>query len=366
MLKKVSLTAIIALTAYIGFSQDSASTKPSVVISGGADAYYRYNFGNASGYMHSNNFTSFTNSQNSFELGMASIKADLTAGKIQGVIDLGFGRRAQEFSYNDMDGDAPTALAFIKQAYISYSPSEKLKFTMGKWGTHVGYELLDPQLNRNYSMSYMFSYGPFFHTGLKADVKLNDNFGLMVGVANPTDYAAFDDASKFVLGQVSASFDKFSAYLNYVGGSYNDGVDVMGNQFGLTALATISDKFSIGYDGTVKSVKYKGSDANCWWGSALYLNVDPVEKFGLTLRGEYFSDKKNVTGYFQAGPAPDDGLSIFATTLSLNLKPSEYLTIIPEFRLDSASEEFFAKKDGNSFTGKKNTGTFMLAAVFHF
>jgi hypothetical protein len=50
------------------------------------------------GFRHTNNYTSFTNSQNSFELGMASIKADYSIGKVDGVIDLGFGRRAEEFS----------------------------------------------------------------------------------------------------------------------------------------------------------------------------------------------------------------------------------------------------------------------------
>ena len=62
------------------------------------------------------------------------------------------------------------SLAAIKQAYLSYSPSAKVKFTMGKWFTHVGYEVPDAYLNRNYSMDYMFTYGPFFHTGIKMDV----------------------------------------------------------------------------------------------------------------------------------------------------------------------------------------------------
>ena len=47
---------------------------------------------------------------------------------------------------------------------------------MGKWFTHVGYELSDAYLNRNYSMDYMFSYGPFFHTGIKMDVTAKQKF----------------------------------------------------------------------------------------------------------------------------------------------------------------------------------------------
>ena len=106
-------------------------------------------FYNAKDSGRTNNYTSFTNSQNSFELGMASLKADYAIGKVDGVIDLGFGRRAEEFSYNDQG-----AMAAIKQAYVSFAASDKVKFTMGKWGTHVGYELLDAYLNRNYSMDY--------------------------------------------------------------------------------------------------------------------------------------------------------------------------------------------------------------------
>jgi hypothetical protein len=37
------------------------------------------------------------------------------------------------------------------------------------------------------SMSYMFTNGPFFHTGAKAELTKGKH-GLMLGVANPTDY----------------------------------------------------------------------------------------------------------------------------------------------------------------------------------
>ena len=83
-----------------------------------------------------------------------------------------------------------------------YAPSTKVKFTMGKWFTHVGYEVPDAYLNRNYSMDYMFSHGPFFHTGIKLDVTLNSNVGLMIGVANPTDFSSSSFAKKNFIGQV--------------------------------------------------------------------------------------------------------------------------------------------------------------------
>ena len=81
---------------------------------------------------------------------------------------------------------AAITLFALKQAYLSYAVTDKFKLTMGKWATHIGYELADAYLNRNYSMDYMFSYGPFSHTGIKADIGLGGKSALMIGVANTT------------------------------------------------------------------------------------------------------------------------------------------------------------------------------------
>jgi hypothetical protein len=354
MLRKLmTLTAIAAAPFSFVFSQDSTK-KATLNVSGSLDAYYRYNFANAkdSGGFK-NNYTSFTNSQNSFELGMATLRLDGSIGKVGATVDIGFGTRAAEFSYNEGG-----SLAAVKQAFVTFAPSDKVKFTMGKWATHVGYEVLDAYLNRNYSMDYLFSYGPFSHTGLKMDVTLG-TVGFMVGVANPTDYTSASFAKKNAIAQISytAKSTKFKGYLNYVGGK--DLGDNTVNQVDIVLLATITDKFNIGANGSLKNVKPSGGgDANSWKGAALYLNVDPTALFGLTLRGEYFDDKKAVAGF---------ATSIFDATLSANFR-IDNLTIIPEFRLDSAKDPIFYKKD-DAATGiatSKSTGSFILAANYHF
>jgi len=356
MLRKISSLAIfsVALSNYAE-AQDSTKKSP-LNITGSVDAYYRYNFHNAKDPKNANNYTSFTNSQNSFELGMASVKAEYTTGKVTGVVDLGFGRRAEEFSYNEKNSGLGTA---IKQAYISVAANDKLKFTMGKWATHVGYELVDAYLNRNYSMSYMFSYGPFFHTGLKAEYTAG-NFGFMLGVANPTDFVTASFSKKMILGQVSASGadGKLKVYLNYQGGK--DTANTAINQVDLVVVGTLSDKFSVGYNGTMQAVKPSGkSSGDSWWGSAVYLNVDPSKVFGVTLRGEYFDDKKAVTSF---SAAAGGGTSVLAATLSGNIR-IDNLTIIPEFRLDNSKDAIFMKNSGE---GVKSTGSFILAATWHF
>jgi hypothetical protein len=350
MLRKF-LIFTLASIVFIQLKAQDSTANGNFTLFGSVDAYYRYNFQNAKDSGYTNNYTSFTNSQNSFELGMASLKAEYAIGKVDGVIDFGFGRRADEFSYNDAG-----TLAAIKQAYISYAPSDKVKFTMGKWATHVGYEVLDAYLNRNYSMDYMFSYGPFFHTGIKMDVIANDNFGFMVGVANPNDMVTASFAKKFFLAQVhlATTNTKVNGYINYVGGK--DIASVVNNQIDAVVTGTVSDKFSVGYNGTVKFVKAAGGSSNSWWGSAIYLNYDPSAIFGLTARGEYFDDEKAVAGF---------GTDIFDFTLSGNIR-IDNLTIIPEFRIDAAKDPIFFKNSDGFSPSAKSTGTFILAATYHF
>ena len=69
----------------------------------------------------------------------------------------------------------------------------KFKVTAGSFGTHIGYELLDAVDNKNYSMSYAFTNGPFFNTGIKAQYTAG-KVSFMAGVSNPTDFKSALDA----------------------------------------------------------------------------------------------------------------------------------------------------------------------------
>lgn len=342
MLKKI-IAATAGLLGFIYVSAQSDSSKKSTTLfSGSVDGYYRYNFSNPPG--SNNNFTSFTNSQNSFELGMASIRVDHSVGKVSATADLGFGRRAQEFSYNDVG----TTLTAVKQLYLTYAASEKVKFTFGKWATHIGWELLDAFANRNYSMSYGFSYGPFFHTGIKADISLGGKSAMMLGIANPTDYVSTNSSVKVLLAQFStvSANDKIKAWLNFQGGT---GL----TQFNLVLSTVLSEKWNLAYDGSLQSTKV-GKENSSWKSHALYLNYDPSTKFGLTLRQDYFDDRK-------LSPLGVGG-KVMATTLSANIKMDQ-LTIIPEFRIDNASNPTFFKGSG---APAKSTAGFLVAAVYRF
>ena len=372
MLQKIIVSAIIVLTynlsiaqtASVNFSKadtavmapaDEPKKEPLLIISGSADAYYKIDFANTK----ANGFTSFTQTNNSFALGMASVKLEHKGRKVSAVVDLGFGPRAKDFAYND-DGITQA----IKQLYVSYAPSDWVKFTIGTWATHVGYELVDPQLNRNYSMSYMFTNGPFSHTGLKAELNKGKH-GLMVGISNATDYRVIPDGQinrKFLIAQYSyAPSEKVKIYLNYAGGQAPDTSRT--NQVDAVVTAKISEKFNIGYNGTITSTQswngLKNNRGESWYGSALYFNYDPKSWLGLTLRTELFGDEKQ----YKVFSAATEGGNVFSATLSANFKTGGFI-IIPEFRLDNTKNAvLFTDKNG---VFKKTASSFLIAAVYAF
>lgn len=338
MKKSILLLSLLVFVFYSSYAQTDSSklatANSSTTFTTYIDGYYRADFAG----LKSNNKTSFTNSNNSLQLGMVSFKVDKTIGKFAGTVDLGFGKRADEFSYND-DGFAKD----VKQAYICYAPSNNIKFTLGKWATHIGYELLDAYANRNYSMSYGFSYGPFFHTGVKADIALGGKSAMMIGLAEPTDITNAKAEIKMVIAQFSTATkdDKLKAFLNYQGGKDK-------SQFDLVLNGVVNSQFGINYDGTVCSLA-----GSSWTSNALYFNYDPSAKVGFTLRSEYFNDSNSALGI---------GASIFQNTLSANIHFKK-LTIIPEFRLENASDKVFVNANNMVSTG---AGSFLLAAVYKF
>ncbi|WP_264553827.1 porin [Flavobacterium sp. N2038] len=347
-MKKVLHILAVMLTSSFAFAQEDSetSTSPATTWGGSADAYYKYDFSK-----QMNGLTSFTNSQDSFELGMASVEAGHTFGKASVFVDLGFGKRAGEFSYNETTDKDIDAKFLIKQLFFTYQITDKFKVVAGSFGTHIGYEVLDAVDNKNYSMSYAFSYGPFFNTGVKAQYT-SGKFTAMFGITNPTDFKSAMDAGssqKTYIGQVGYIGDTGSAYLNFTSGSSNPASDENKTQIDLVASKTLNDSFALGFNATYAKTKNDFDSAldGDWFSLVGYANYTFNPSLLLAYRMEYFDAK-------DAAPSLGTltGSNVFANTVSLNYKVGK-LTIIPELRYDAASEDIFLDKDalptGGSF-----------------
>jgi Putative beta-barrel porin-2, OmpL-like. bbp2 len=348
-------TGSVTTTATAPVATETEVKPPPLSISGQVDAYYRFSSAKAAG------LTSYTPATNAFGLGMANVTVSKDLGKIGFVADLMFGPRAEATNYTDK-----TSLAFIKQLYLTYKPTDKIKFTMGNFMTFVGYELVEATNNFNYSMAYNYTNGPFHHTGLKVDFALSENFGLMVGTFGPTDNKFYSGAPTKMNfgGQLSYVNGGFKAYLNALTGqSHNplalkESIDTTTSDvttLDLTVSYQVSSKVGLGLNVINKSAKLssdKNATSDAFTGIAVYANYAASDKFILAARYENFNDSKNVTGVY-------DGAAINAFTLSGNIK-IDALTITPEIRFDSADKKL------SLLGGEKSDFAFILATTYKF
>src|SRR5690606_19478988 len=338
MKKIITLSMLFIATAM--FAQEEEA--PKVTFSGSIDAYYRANISAPNDENAIAPGSSFANLPG-FALGMANVIAAYEGEKVGFVADLVFGPRGTDAIFASPMYSATGNI--VNQLYAYWNVSDKVTLTMGNFNTFLGYEVISPTANFNYSTSYLFSYGPFSHTGLKADFTLSDDISLMVGVMNDTDLTEFNPTGDYAFG----------AQLGFVGQYLNVLVDPSFFEIDFTGGFDLSDSFFLGINAAYLSLE---DDAGGFMGAALYPQYAVSDTFTLGLRGEYFVEDGDF-GAIGSGVADS---SVFAATLTGSFA-IDNLTIKPELRLDSASDDSFIDND---LMPTNSLSSFVLAAIYSF
>ncbi len=327
--KNIFASGLMLLAAAGVVAQEEEEKK--ISISGSVDAYYQTNL-SASDATPQSFGSSFAN-ELGFALGMANIVAAYEGEKTGVVADVVFGPRGEDAvgGYN------------LNQLYAYWNVSDATTLTMGRFNTYLGYEVISPVGNFNYSTSYLFSSGPFSHVGLKADFALSDDFSLMLAIMNVTD------TNNNLTGAYSAGaqLGYSGQYLNF----YYDGGEALGFEIDYTGGFDLSEDFFLGINAA-----YADNDGAGFSGVALYPQYATSDDFSIGLRGEYFAIDLD-------DPAIDN-----PNVLGLTLTGSytvENLTIKPEIRLDSWGNDVEPYFDADG-AASKSLSSFLVAAVYSF
>lgn len=346
---------------FAGTFNTTAQVSKKFTFSGSIDAYFRQNIGGPNGSDAIAPATSFAN-LNGFALGMANLVAGYESKKIGFVADLVFGPRGEDAVFNSpLYTPEGGSSRIVNQLYAYWNVSENITFTLGNFNTFLGYEVISPVANFNYSTSYMFSYGPFSHTGIKADFQLNEELSLMLAVMNSTDFTEFNPDGKYTAGLQLGYKGQFLNILYGKQPSYdNTGTLIAGTeptfQIDYTGGFDLTDLFYLGLN-----TSYNITDGAGFYGLALYPQYKTSENFSLGLRGEYFSVFGNgldeVIGLDNEG----DG-HVFTATITGNYTLGN-LRLKPELRIDTASEDSFLNSD---LEPAKSLSSFLVAAIFSF
>ena len=355
MKKKFLLLLLTASAfAYTSKAQDTVKTTQDapLVLYGSVDTYYKDDFSG-----HNNIPTSFAADNNSVSIGMVDLGLKKTVGNASFVGEVSFGPRSDE--------SIPSAGEHIQNLYISYNLTPKLSATAGYMSTFIGYEVISPLGNFNYSTSYLFTNGPFQNAGFKLTYTFSPDVSLMAGIFNDewNAYSSSHDVSNFGAQLTITPVKNWTAYLNVITGP------TAGTACDLTTAYQITSAFKLGLNAATYSTTHYSAGFS---GIAIYPQIAVSKVVTLGLREEYFKTDNGTAAstYAAAGPLP--GGSVIASTLSANIKTGP-LTFIPEIRLDEVNKLAYSTFTNStydattgSFEPTKSATQFVLAVVYGF
>ena len=318
----------LAVNAFVSTAYEYNSNRPTT----GASSYRVFDF-----------------SDNSFKLDVAELVVQIAASKPNDAgfrVDLAAGNSIPKIAKTQ---DQTAAQFDLQQAFASYiAPlGSGLRFDVGKYVTHMGYEVIEGYdgYNDNYSRSILFGYAiPFTHTGVKASYSFSSKVAGMIEVVNGWDLLRDNNRSKSVGAQLALTpVAPLSVLLNWIGGPElpNDN-HTKRNVFDLVAIFKPTKTLTLGLNGDYgiedgTSLVNPGSDAVCK-GLAGYATLALTDKFSVALRGETFHDEGGV----RLGTGINATLS--EGTLTPTYKFTDHVLLRGEVRFDKANRPILTKR----------------------
>jgi hypothetical protein len=296
-----------------------------------------------------NSYRVFDFNDNSFNLDVAEVVVQIAATKPNDAgfrVDFAAGNSIPQITKTQ---DQTAAQFDLQQAFASFiAPlGSGLRFDVGKYVTHMGYELIEGYdgYNDNYSRSILFGYAiPFTHTGVKASYSFSSKVAAMVEVVNGWDLLRDNNHSKSLGAQLTLTpVSPLTVLLNWVGGPElaNDN-HTKRNVFDFVTILKATSWLTLGLNGDYgtedgTSRVNLGSDA-IWKGIAGYAVIAPTERFSVALRGETFHDDGG------ARLGTDTRAVLSEGSLTPTYKFTSHVLVRGEVRFDKANQPILARR----------------------
>jgi hypothetical protein len=281
------------------------------------------------------------------EPGSAGFRFDLTAGSLVPPLAASQGLFRESLAGPGENFD-------LQQAFVSWiAPvGNGLRLDVGKFMTHMGYELVEgfDGYNDHYSRSILFGYAiPVGHTGLKLSYPISDTLSAMLMVANGWDLAIDNNTGKTIGAQVIAKAGPATLYFNAIAGpeqaDNNDAWRVVGDFVASASFGQLTVGLNADYGFEQEAVN-EGEDSAAWYGAALYGKYALNDSWDLAGRAEYFDDPDDFRGITT---------SVFGATVTPSFKAGDAVVLRADFRLDVASDDIFITDDPTEPTGTQFT-----------
>ena len=255
-------------------------------------------------------------------------------------VDVGYGRTYDAFYISEPKHTDWSR--YLLNAYVTLKPASwrGVQLDFGKFVTSAGSEVTEPHLNWNYSRSLLFSFGPYYHTGVRLTAPLRSNW--TVGVHGVTGWNTMrDNNTGKTLGLTSVNtFKKVTVANNFYTGPENSGTNKgWRNFYDLAVTVTPTSKLSAYFNYDVGRNKSPLSQATMFWGMAGAARYTINKYLAIAPRFDYYSDSD---GFWTGTP---QAFKDFTLTGETRINDS-FLTRI-EFRRDWSDQPFFIRNQGD-------------------
>jgi hypothetical protein len=333
-----------------------AGPSPKFTFGGLVDTYWMYYFnpGDGATSITPPTLRVFDNSSNSINLALAKLTMNASLDPVSLQLDIGYGSDGTVIN-GSTGGDS----FIIEQAYGEIALPGNLTLDFGKFATTAGAEVIEANKNWLYSRSFLFGIIPFVHTGVRANLKLNDMVTVQASLVN--NWGGVGDPD-------NNAWKTFGASISL---TLNPMVSIIGTTY-IGKEATQVPPAATPGDTTILVDLVGAFTINSQFG--LNLNFDYVKappatsvaddhQVGVAVMGRYVvSDRLNVAarGEFLQNHFMGASSNVGEGTVMVGIDVGKNFELRPEVRGDFSGDQLFA---GGT---KKNQFTGTLAALTWF
>jgi hypothetical protein len=275
---------------------------------------------------------------------------DVEAGRRYGLrVDLQFGQATETVQGSPANEPRPNAYRHIWQAYGSYVfpvGANGLQADFGKFASMLGYETNYAKDNQAFSRAYLFNFLPFYHSGLRLTLPVNDKVSLLYMLTNGIQQTEeFNDFKSNHIAAIVKPAPAVTWTVNYYFGQEQadngepGGPDGFFRVFDTYVTVTPTSALTLGLDANYVTNEVNAGDPSLsLQGIGTYARYQLTGQSAVGLRYERLDDEGLFGGIDQV---------LHEATFTLEHKLAEGFILRGEFRRDWSNEVFFPGPGGS-------------------
>jgi hypothetical protein len=322
------------------------------------EGYYQYNWNRP--YDRVNLLRAYDTRANVFSIQQAAVVLEsapkVDEGRRFGArLDLQFGQATETVQGSAANEPRPDVYRNVWQAYGTYvfPLGRGLQADFGKFASSLGYETNYAKDNAHFSRAYLFNFLPFYHSGLRLTLPVDDKVTLMYTLTNGIQQTEdFNDFKSNHFVAILKPVNSVTWTVNYYFGQEQpDGNQARGpdgffrvfDTYAVLSTPKISLAADVNY---VTNEVNKADAALSLQGTAAYARYQMSGPAALSVRYERLDDEGLFGGIAQV---------LHGLTATAEYKFAEGFLTRGEFRRDWSNERFFTGREPGDLRTHQNT-----------